>query len=150
MCAWCPWLYPAAMRQRRRREWASEAACQGGDVNLYTEKVSRKVVKELRELCQLCPVIQECDNWMIVHDKESFGGGHTKGELNTLRKSKLDQLGYDAFENGWLEDFHLLSPKQLEDFEEMRQQKERLRRRRSAATQRTITPIDLSDVLINF
>lgn len=119
-------------RQRSRDRWSREAACTGDDRFIFEGKQPRKVIQELKKICDSCPVINECRNYAIVHDDNSFLAAMTKKELASLRKRTLEVVGYQAYSEGWLEPVNLLKKNHLAEFQELqalrqqRQQKTRI------------------------
>lgn len=94
------------------------ASCAGTDLNaFYHEQVVEVVVEVpignksydmiksnpkvqynyLRRMCLQCPVVQECREWAIVHEKHGFWGGMTPIEREServLRGITLDEPDY--------------------------------------------------------
>lgn len=68
--------------------WAKAAACQGRDVEEFFTESKLRVV-EIKNLCALCPVRQQClTEAMRTEDTSRYGiyGGLTPAERNDLAR----------------------------------------------------------------
>lgn len=75
----------------------------------------RLLPEEIKEICDSCPVKQECSNYAVVHEEYGIWGGETASERRKRRKAVLTNLAVDAVSNGWLENHHLIPAGQLQE-----------------------------------
>jgi len=64
--------------------WRMEASCRGADVSLfYLQGVARK---EVVQMCEQCPVLQQCAKHALHNEAFGYQGGMTEKERYYLRK----------------------------------------------------------------
>lgn len=82
------------MAQTLNLDWMDQAACKGLDINFfYTSRNSPNPkylehLSTLRRMCGGCPVLAECAEYGIKHEKYGFFGGLTESERKTIRGRK--------------------------------------------------------------
>lgn len=71
--------------------WMDDAACRGLDINFfYMSRESGNPnqlahLSTLRRMCAGCPVVSQCAEYGIKHEKYGFLGGLTESERKTIR-----------------------------------------------------------------
>ena len=77
---------------RRNEEWRTQAVCKGMDVNLFFPDVGVHIsqIKEIRAICETCPVKVECLESALYSDMDLHGffGGKSPRERRTIRSQK--------------------------------------------------------------
>ena len=73
--------------------WLRDAACRDSDTRLWFADHAEdpRLKKELRKTCFGCPVLAECQDYAVKHEKHGFWGGMTpqeRGRLRLARKRK--------------------------------------------------------------
>lgn len=107
-------------KQRKRSEWSKYSKCSGIDI----EKVSPIFFPEQRGrprkipphegICSVCPVMNECLNYALVHNEKGVWGNSTESQRNRLKKyypQFVKNLKEQARREGWLE--HHPDPEQV-------------------------------------
>jgi len=140
-----------AKRQRKRWDWARQAACKGLPTSIFIEPTLRKDREVALKVCRHCPVAEECLNYAIVHEKRGIWGGKIENEISALRKTNLESLGYRAFREGWLEEPNLVPPRMIEDFQEYQTIAKQQRKNQSnhpvgSLHNQPLPSVDLSDL----
>lgn len=64
-------------------------ACKGMDPNLFYPERGQPIDPQVKQACDACPVIQECETHAITHGEPGVWGGTTGRE----RRAKRQQLG---------------------------------------------------------
>ena len=100
--------------QRARRDWSPEGQCAKEPIKYYD---SKKPEKTLKPGCDICPVLKECSQYAIVHQKFGYWGGMSEHQRTVNRSQNLDNLGYIAVRDHWLEDDSQVEPKLVLEYE---------------------------------
>lgn len=71
-------------------KWVDEAACKGVDVSLFFPEDGQNISKEIREMCNGCPVKMDCYIYAEQNHLDNFGvfGGYSPKQRSDLRKVK--------------------------------------------------------------
>lgn len=69
-------------------KWVNEAACKGVDVSLFFPEDGQNISKEIREMCNGCPVKMDCYIYAEQNHIDNFGvfGGYSPKQRNDLRR----------------------------------------------------------------
>ena len=63
------------------------AACRGMDVDQFFEGAENPAVrKELKKMCNSCPILDECQTWALKHEPFGYWGGLSADERRRVRK----------------------------------------------------------------
>jgi WhiB family redox-sensing transcriptional regulator len=77
----------------RPPEWMKKAACLGEDVDDFFPADARRAkdtrgIRRARELCESCPVIDECFEFGLKFGSTGIWGGRTQSELWAERRKR--------------------------------------------------------------
>ena len=67
------------------QRWRYDAACRGMDVNIF---FSKPVAKEAVDVCDICPVSEQCAEYAIVNENFGYFGGLSDKERYFIRKKR--------------------------------------------------------------
>ena len=80
-------------------DWADQALCKGMDVSHFFPEasVSRQYYKKAKEICEACPVVNECKNFALENEiAHGFWGGlnptERKGMMSIAKRMKPESL----------------------------------------------------------
>jgi WhiB family redox-sensing transcriptional regulator len=82
-------------------EWHKQALCAApeyADKNLWFPKqTDHKAIREAKEVCWNCPVIQQCLTWAYTHHEDrGIWGGVTEWERRRVHKRSRPKTGKGA------------------------------------------------------
>lgn len=98
---------------RHRHTWSLEAACRGYEpVAEFADAFFEGKFEE--NLCASCPVMNECRDYAILHERFGYWGGQTPQARARARTQGFEELAFSALRDGWLEEHHLVSEESLE------------------------------------
>jgi hypothetical protein len=69
-------------------EWG-EALCKNASTKQYYDlppSQAPKVYRDLRKICQDCPILNECFAWSVAHEEYGFWAGMPERERWSVRK----------------------------------------------------------------
>ena len=81
------------------RDWRKEAACKDYPTDWWfdlmpwrrgrPEKVEwKETIRKAKEICETCPVKQDCLDWALKHEDYGLWGGFTPGQRDRIRRTK--------------------------------------------------------------
>lgn len=94
----------------QRREWAEQAACAGVGNDFQ------------RSMCDNCPVMEQCQDYAILHEDYEYFGGTTYLQRRKFRDEsnpKYLNLVLQSMKDGLLEPHHLVPEWLLDSLREM-------------------------------
>lgn len=98
------------VRNRGRAAWVDKARCRTDNVEDY---FPGRPIDEYPTSCIECPVIEQCLEYALVHERHGFWANTTQEERAEYRKTvEFDLLVLRAKKEGWLEP-HNLAPASL-------------------------------------
>lgn len=104
--------------QRPRATWSGEGACLDDPLPYYDQPIT----KAMRAACASCPVLKECENYAILHERYGYWANMTEGQRTKVRKNQNPQyqnLVVQALREDWLEPNHLVRKEDLEAAEKI-------------------------------
>lgn len=66
--------------------WQRRSACRGSDLDFVPEDGSRKSEHRAKQICRVCPVIDECLDYALQFNEAGIWGGMTPNERRQLRR----------------------------------------------------------------
>ena len=77
---------------RSRDEWIGQAKCRGMDTKLFFPSDEKKngssprhYAPEAIEACKSCPVLEQCQEWAVLHEAYGYQGGLTPAQRARVR-----------------------------------------------------------------
>jgi len=72
-----------------RAKWIEDAECKGMDPNVfYVDERGCKYPQQVVDVCKTCPVLEQCAEWFIHHEKHGYGGGMTPAVRQKIRNAR--------------------------------------------------------------
>ena len=75
-------------RLEHRKTWVPNAACSQMDQELFYPEnglFPKELLDVVKPICDACPVKEDCQEWMIYHEGQGFGGGLTPKQRQQIR-----------------------------------------------------------------
>lgn len=75
------------MSKATQFDWMKQAECKGMPIDIFYVEEDEPT-DDAKAICRRCPVIKDCREYALLHEREGFWGGLSEAERRSVRRKK--------------------------------------------------------------